>query len=86
MILQLPLEAIWGSAAGFIAMMVLAIAGIGIMSKSLSIPAMGAYLTFAYYASETGIAVLEPTFYVTLTLIALGVAFKLWRLEGVGEI
>jgi hypothetical protein len=81
-----PLGDVWGSAIGFIALFILFVAAIGLLSKSLAVAAMGAYLTFAYYATETDLVLLETVLYVTLTLLAIGVAFKLWRSEGVGDI
>lgn len=85
MLVNWPLEEIWSSAAGFVGFMIVAVGMIGLISRSLSIPAMGAYLTFSYYASVGSIDVLTPISYVTHTLIVIGVAFKLWRTEAVGD-
>jgi hypothetical protein len=76
-----PLSDVWGSGVGFIAFMVAGIGAMGLASRSLSVGIMGAILTFAYYATETSIVVLETTLYVVLTLIIVGMSFKLWRTE-----
>lgn len=81
-----PLESIWGTAVGFVAFFVLAVGLIGIISKSLAIPIYGAYMAFAYFATTANIPVLEPVLYVTLVLVIVGTAFKLVRLEGVDGI
>jgi hypothetical protein len=64
------------------------IGGMGIMgalgAKSMAIGGMAAYLTFAYIALETGTPLLQNILYVTLVLVIVGTAFKLWRLEGDG--
>lgn len=85
LVLQLdnfPLADVWGSAVGFIMLMMIAIGAIGLGSRSLAVGAMAMYLTFAYYASQSGIVLLENILYVTLALVALGSAMKMWRLEG----
>jgi len=76
-----PLADVWGSAVGFIAVMVIVVGAIGMASKTLSVAMMGGYLTFSYYAATSGITVLETTSYVTHTLVVVGMAFKLWRTE-----
>lgn len=81
-----PLEDVWSTAIGFIAIMILFVGSIGLLSRSLAVAAMGAYLIFAYYSIETGIVLLETILFPTLALLAIGVAFKLWRSEGVGDI
>lgn len=76
-----PLEEVWATAVGFIAVMVISIGAMGLASKTLSVAVMGAYLTFSYYAATAGIEVLETTSFVTHTLVVVGMAFKLWRTE-----
>lgn len=56
-----------------------AIAGLG--SKSMALGGFAAYMTFAYIAVETGHQLLTNILYVTLVLVIIGMAFKLWRLE-----
>lgn len=77
-----PLADVWGSAIGFITIFVIAVGAIGLGSRSLAVASMSAYLTFAYFASQSGIVLLENILYVTLTLVAIGTAMKMWRLEG----
>jgi len=90
MLLQLgpefPLSDVWGSTVGFVAVMVAFVGMIGLGSRNLSVGALGAYMMFAYYASESGVVLLETILYATLILVILGMSFKLWRLEGVGDI
>lgn len=81
-----PLESIWTTATGFIAIMVLLVGFIGLASKTLSVAAYGSYMMFSYYAATADIELLTTIAFVTHTLVAIGVAFKLWRLEGGGEI
>lgn len=56
-----------------------ALAGLG--SKSMALGGFAAYMVFAYIAIETGHQLLTNILYVTLVLIIIGMAFKLWRLE-----
>lgn len=79
---RLPLSELWGSDIGFVVMMVVAIACIGLAGRNLAVSAMAAYLVFAFYASTAGHPILEPLLYVTLTLIIIGSIMKVWRLEG----
>lgn len=81
-----PLEAVWGTAVGFVAFFVIAVGMIGVTAKSLSIPIYGSYMAFAHFAVESDIVLLETILYVTLALIVIGTSFKMWRLEGVGDI
>lgn len=80
-----PLEGIWASGIGFVGVMILAIGIVGLLSKSMSIPAMGSYLMFSYYGATADISILTNVSFVTHTVVVIGVAFKLWRLEGGGE-
>lgn len=59
----------------------------GLGSRSMAIGAFSAYLVFAHIAVSTGEQLLTNILYVTLVLVMLGMAFKLWRLElgGSGE-
>lgn len=82
---RLPLSELWGSAIGFIAIMVSVVTAIGFGARSLSIGAVGGYVIFVYYAIETGIQILQPLLYVTLALVIIGTSFKLWRAEAGGE-
>jgi hypothetical protein len=65
------------------------VGAIGIMgalgSKSMAIGGMSAYLVFAHIALETSTPLFENILYVTLVLVIIGTAWKLWRLEGGGE-
>lgn len=78
----LPLGELWGTTVGFMIITIAVITAIGMGSRTLAVPALGAYVTFSYFAVETGHAVLQPTFYVTLVLVIVGTAMKAWRLEG----
>lgn len=79
------LEGIIDNYLFFVAAVVTAVAGIGVMSKSLAIGAVAAYTTFALIAIETGTQLLQNILVVTLVLVFIGFAFKFWRLEGMGE-
>lgn len=80
----LPLGDVWGSAIGFVAIMIFAVGAIGIGARSLSIGAAGGFTLFVYYAITAELAILQPLVFVTLVLIIVGVGFKIWRAEGVG--
>lgn len=80
---EFPLSELWGTAIGFVGMFTAVIFAMGIGSRNLAIGAFGAYLSFAYFAMATDIAVLEPLLFVTLTLIIIAAAMKAWRMEGV---
>lgn len=77
-----PLGALWGSTIGAVTILVAVVGAIGLGSKNLAVGSMGAYLAFAYFATETADPVLEPILYVTLMLVIIGTAMKVWRLEG----
>lgn len=81
-LLQLPLDGLWASTVGFIVLAVAGVGAIGLAGRNLAVASMGAYLTFAFYASTVDVAFLEEILYVTLALVIIGSAFKLWRLEG----
>lgn len=78
------LFALWDSFVVFTTLMLVAVGGIGLTSRSFSVAAMGSYLTFAYIAMETGYTLFENILYVTAVLVFVGTAFKVWRLEGGG--
>lgn len=77
-----PLADVWGSPAGFVVVFVMSIGLIGMATRSLVLPATASYVTFVYFAVETGIGVLQPPLYGSLVLVSVGVAMKLWRAEG----
>lgn len=85
-ILQMGLFDIFGSFMGFVTFWVMAIAILGMASRSLAVGALGAYLSFAHFAIETQQELLRGILIVTLVLIMIGMAFKFWRLEGPGEV
>jgi len=76
---------LWRSYEVFVSMVVLAFAVIGMWGRSLSLGAFLAYLAFAYLAVTTGTPLFENILYVTIVLVFIGFAFKLWRLEMGGE-
>lgn len=78
----MPLGELWGTTVGFMVVWIAVITAIGMGSRTLAVPALAAYVTFAHFAVETGHAILQPTFYVTLVLVIVGCAMKAWRLEG----
>lgn len=79
---ELPLEALWGSAVGFVLLMTLLVAGMGLASRSLAVASYGGYMMFAFFATYSDIPVLTPILYASLVMIVLGTSFKLWKLEG----
>lgn len=55
--------------------------GVSLPSGSAAVGSAVAYVVFAYIALETGHGLLTNILYVTVVLIVIGMAFKLWRLE-----
>lgn len=83
---QSPFQ-IWDNFLVFVSFMCLtasAVAGLG--SRSMAVGALAAYSVFAYIAVETGHTLLTNILYLTVVLIVVGMAFKLWRLEFGGDI
>lgn len=78
----LPLGELWGTTVGFMIVWIAVVTAMGMGSRTLAVPALAAYVTFAYFAVQTEHAVLQPVFYVTLVLVIVGTAMKAWRLEG----
>ena len=65
-------------------LMVLGVGALALISLSMSVASMAAYLTFTFIAVETGDELLTNILYVTLVLLFVGLGFKLWRTEGGG--
>lgn len=76
---------LWDNFLVFTTTYLLAITALGLTSKSMAVASFGAFLTFAYIAVETGHSLLTNILYVSLVMVFVGFAFKLWRLEGGGE-
>jgi len=68
----------------YVTLVVFGSMAVGLASKSMAVGALSGYITFIYIATETGDNFLEQIAIVTLVLIAVGFAFKFWRLEGLG--
>jgi hypothetical protein len=75
------IRGIWDNYLFYVTAIVTVFSGVGMASRSLAIGALGGYLAFAYIALETGTSLLTSILYLTLVLIFIGFAFKLWRLE-----
>lgn len=76
------LAALWDNFLAFVAVTVMTAGALGGMgSRSMAIGAFSAYLVFVHIAVETGEQLLLNILYVSLVLVLLGMAFKLWRLE-----
>jgi hypothetical protein len=80
------LFAVFDNPLAFIGMVVLAMTAMGMASKSMAVAIWGGYLTFAYLALETGMQNLVNVVYATIVIIFVGTGFKIWRLEGGGEV
>lgn len=72
---------IWDNYLFYVTAIVAVFSGVGMASRSLAIGALGGFLAFAYIALETGTSLFTSILYVTLVLVFIGFAFKLWRLE-----
>lgn len=81
-----PGSDIFNDTFGYVAMMTFVVGGLGLMSGSMTIAAMAAYITFAYFAiTVSGIPILYNLLVVTLVLMCLGLGFKLYRTEAWGQ-
>lgn len=73
---------LWDNFLVFVALAVTGISALGaIASRSMAIGAFSGYLLFVYIGVTTGDTLLTNITYVTLVLVMIGMAFKLWRLE-----
>lgn len=80
------LAALWDNFLAFVTITVMTAGALGGMgSRSMAIGSFGAYLVFVHIAVKTGEQLLLNILYVSLVLVILGMAFKLWRLELGGE-
>lgn len=69
----------------FVAAVVLGFTTIGLWGKSLAVGAFIGYIAFAYIAVTTQTPLLVNILYVTVVLVFIGMAFKLFRAEFGGE-
>lgn len=69
----------------FVTLAVFVTGAIGLISRSMALSTLGAYVVFVVITIETGDELLTNILYVSLVMVFIGFAFKLWRLEGVGE-
>ena len=76
---------VWDNYYVFVSMVVLLFTVIGLWGKSLAVGSFLGYVAFARIATETQSELLISILYVTLMLVFVGFAFKLWRLEFGGE-
>jgi len=73
---------LWDSAIGFTLMSTAFIAFIGGATGSLTIAFVAGYSMFSFVAINSNIALLSDVHLVTIVLIVLAFAFKLWKAEG----
>lgn len=83
---DIPGEALWDTAFGFIAVTTAVFGIVGLSSGSLTIGAFSAYMAFLYLAIEIEIQMMTSVAYVSLAVICIGLGFKLIRLEAWGGI
>lgn len=75
----------WDNPMVFISTLILAGGAIGLASKSMAVASFSAFLMFVVLAVETDYQLLENILMVVIVLIAIGMAMKLWRMEGTGD-
>jgi len=86
-----PLVEVWGVEFlnNFYAFIGLVVATFGIIGalagRSMALGSYGAYLIFVQYAVTVDDELLTQILYVTLVLVFVGMAFKLWRHELAGD-
>jgi TctA family transporter len=78
---KLPLDPLWSSTVGFVAVFCLVVFAIGLASKNLAVGATGAYVMFVHFGVLVEDTMIQQTMYVSLVMVALGLAFKLWNTE-----
>lgn len=76
---------LWHNFYAFVAIIVMGFAGIGLASRSMAVAAWPAYLAFVYIALSTDNPLFRNIAYVSLVVIMVGMAFKVWRAEFGGE-
>lgn len=69
----------------FVAASVLFMAAVGMASRSLVIGAFAGYVTFLHIASEVDVQFYTNIMIVTLALVFVGFAFKIVRMEALGD-
>jgi hypothetical protein len=77
----IPPQPLWESTVGFISVFLGAVFLIGASSRNLAVGAVGAYVMFVHYGVELQNTMIQQTMYVSLVIVALGLAFKLWNTE-----
>ena len=77
---------LWDNTMAFVSLMVFIALGVGLVSRSMAVASFGAFLVFLVITIETQIDYMVNILYIVLVLIAIGMAMKLWRLEGAGEV
>lgn len=65
----------------FVFVMVFLVGGIGATSGSMAVAAFTGFLTFVYIATTVDNTLYTNISYITLTLVFIGFAFKIMRLE-----
>ena len=79
------LSSVWDNFLIFTTMVVIAAGFIGLASGSLALGAHSGFVMFAVIAYRTGDTLLVNILTVAIVLVFVGYAFKLIRLEGVGD-
>lgn len=77
---------IWDNPFVFVILVTVLVGAIGMITGSLAVGSWAAFMSFAFFATETPISWIEQLLYVILVLIFVGFAFKIWRLEGGGGV
>lgn len=68
----------------FVILVVITVASIGLASRSMAVAGWGGYVAFAELGLASGNGFFEQIVIASLALIAVGIGFKLWRLEAAG--
>lgn len=82
----IPLEDLWGTTIGYTTIFVFCMGILGLMSGSMTVAAMSAYIAFVYIATTaSGMPLLTNVVYVSLAVVCIGVGFKGVRAELFGN-
>lgn len=80
-----PLEGLWSSTLGFVALFVSIMGLMGAASRHLSVAALAAAVPFVYIGSQVDVPLITNLMYVVMVVVFMGLAFKIIRSEAWGE-
>lgn len=83
-ILQLDFLGIFANLNAFVTLIIMFGGGIGLISRKLVMGAMGSFLTFVYFATNTELFIFKNMLYVILALIMVVMGLRAWNYANSG--